>query len=305
MLLTLALALLALVLGLPAGLVLFGFAARAMWTGVRLPDPPPGVAADRRLRSALWLLCLEWWATLRVAASWPLGLVNRPVPERLPGPGQRPVLLLPGYGLTRSSLGPLARTLRRAGLVAVSSWTPPLLAPARRVATRMSARIRSVSERTGDRRVDVVGFGASGVLLGEVLASDPDCPIGRVVALGAPHRGSPMAVYWPGPGAPDLLPDRPALAYWSELLATDLREPLDGPDDGEDAPRWVCVNSADDPWIPPECGLPPDGATEVLLFRAGHLRLLHAASARDAVVDALLPGRRAAEEEPAPREVLS
>ena len=295
MLPTLALLLL-LALGLPAALVVFGFAARAMWTGLRLPDPPPGVAPDHRLRAALWLMCLEWSSTLRVFAVWPLGLLNRAAPGALPGPGQRPVLLLPGYGLTRSSLGPLARGLRRAGLSAVSTWTPPLLAPSRRAATRMAARIRAVSERAGDRRVDLVAFGTSGVLLGEVLASDPDCPIGRVVSLGAPHRGSPMAVYWPGPGAPDLLPDRPALGYWSELLGAALGEPLIGVD-ADDAPRWVCIDSADDPWIPPECGLPPQGASEVLLFRCGHLRLLHAPAAREAVLDALIPGRVSA---PAP-----
>ena len=112
MLVPLALLLVALGLGLPAALVVFGFVARAMWTGVRLPDPPPEVAADRRLRSGLWLIGLEWWSTLRVAAVWPLGLVNRGAPSALPGPGQRPVLLLPGYGLTRSTLGALQRALQ-------------------------------------------------------------------------------------------------------------------------------------------------------------------------------------------------
>lgn len=301
MLLSLALLLLALGLGLPAALVGFGFAARAMWTGVRLPDPPPDLAADRRLRAGLWLMCLEWWSTLRVAAAWPLGLANRGAPETPPGPGQRPVLLLPGYGLTRSTLGSLRRGLLKAGLSAVSSWTPPLLAPPRRVATRLTARIRSVSEQAGERPVDVVAFGASGVLLGEVLAADPDCPIGRVVALGSPHRGSPMSVYWPGPGAPDLLPDRPSLGYWNELLATTLGEPLTGPD-ADDAPRWVCVTSADDPWIPPECGLAPQGATEILLHRTGHLRLLHARAAREAVVAALLPRPVKEPDEPAEQE---
>ena len=285
---SLALLLLVLGFGLPLALVAFGYVARAMWTGVRLPDPPPHVAADRRLRAGLWLMCLEWWSTLRVAAVWPLGLFNRGAPQGLPGPGQRPVLLLPGYGLTRSTLGSLQRGLRRSGLSAVSTWTPPLLGTPRRVAARMQARIRSVSEQAGDRRVDVVAFGASGVLLGEVLATDSDCPLGRVVALGSPHRGSPMSVYWPGPGAPDLLPDRPALGYWAELLATTLGEPLTG-SDADGRPRWVCITSTDDPWIPPPFGDAPPGAEQIFVHRTGHLHLLHARAAREAVLFALLP----------------
>jgi hypothetical protein len=281
--------LLALAATTPALLVAFGFAMRALWTGARLPPPPPDVPADARLRAALGVFALEWLATVRVIVTWPLGLSN-PRTEEVELPrAVRPVLLLPGYGLTRSSMWPLGRFLAGAGVVAVSSWTPPLLAEPRRMASRLVSRLRAISEAAGDLPVDVVAFGASGVLLGEALASDPSCPLGRVIALGTPHRGSPMNVYWPGPGAPALLPDRPALIYWNEVLADTLSVPLPGAvDDG--GPRWVSVRSAEDPWVPGVCGEVPIGAVEVLVHRTGHLRLLHAADSFAAVRDALRPG---------------
>lgn len=275
---------LAVLLAAPAALVSLGFLARALWTGVRLPDPPPGVAGGKRLRSALGLFLLEWLSTLRVILTWPAGLVTLPAPSGAPPEGQRPVLLLPGYGQTSASLGPLRRFLRRSGLVSVSALTPPLLAPPRRVASRVLARVRALSEGALGLPVDVVGFGASGVLVGEVLAADPSCPLGRVVALGSPHRGSPAGVLWPGPGAPDLLPDRPALACWSELLSVALAPPLPG---GVEGPRWVCIRSADDPWIPPDLGSAPPGSVEVVVVHAGHLRLLHDRAAFEAVSSAL------------------
>lgn len=272
-----------------------GFAARALYTGVRLPDPPPTVSVDRRGRAALSLAAREWLSTARVALTWPLGLLNGSAPELLSPDGSRPVLLLPGYGLTRASLWPLQGWLRQRG-AEVCSWTPPLFAPPRHAAARLGSRLRAVSAGAGNQPVDVVAFGGSGLLVAEVLAGDPDCPIGRLVALGTPWRGAPGSVYLPGAGAVALLPHRPEVAYWNDVLARAASAPLaatDGSGAPDPTPRQISIRSSDDLWVPPELGGPPDGGVEHLLHGAGHLHLLHHAEAREAVLAALRPHQTA------------
>lgn len=288
----------ALVLTLPIGAVVFGYTMRALWTGVRLPPPAPGSPTDRALRQATAAAFKEWMSTLVVLVTWPLGLVNSRSSGDPPPLPARPLLILPGYGLTRASTWSLQRWLAKEGVAAVSSWTPPLFSTPRRAAARLVSRLRAISQGASDRPVDVVAFGASGLLLGEALAADSECPLGRLVTLGTAHRGSPMAIFLPGPGAPALLPDRPDLVYWRELLTTTLSHPLPRLPDGSEPPdahdpRWVSIRSADDPWVPPPCGEAPDGALEAVLHGAGHLHLLHSARARTAVLTALRSPRAA------------
>ncbi len=274
--------LLLVVLATPALVVELGFLTHALWTGVRLPDPPPDAKPDRRWAHAARLFGREWLSTLRVLLAWPLGLGNgKPrLDERT---DRRPLLLVPGYGLTRSSLWPLQNYLAGHRIVA-DAWTPPLFAPPRTAAARLVVRLRALSEAAADRPVDVVAFGGGGLLLGEALAADPEVPLGRVVSLGTPWKGSPASVFWPGGGAPPMLPHRPDLTYWNELLDTVLGQPIDGVED-----RRVAITSAADLWVPAPFNAAPDGVKEVRLHGVGHLHLLHAPSAAEAVREALTP----------------
>jgi hypothetical protein len=289
-------AILLLALGLPPLLVALGFFGRALWTGTRLPDPPAGTAADRRVPAALVAFLAESAATATVLLLWLPGLLPWPG-GRLPGPlpqGRRPVLLLPGYGMTCGVLWPLARRLRRAGLDAVLSWAPAPLSDIPSAAARLGLHLRHVSSSAVGERVDVVAFGASALLLAESLALDPDLPLGRLVCVAAPWRGSPMSVFWPGPGAPPLLPDRPQLQYWREILHEVLARPLlprSGAAPGPDAlaARWVAVTACDDPWVPGSSGDVPDGSAAVIVPLCGHLRLLLSPVAAAAVARALRP----------------
>lgn len=283
------------VLGLPAAATALGFVSRALWTGVRLPDPPPDAKPDQRLRFALRLAMREWLSSVLLVVSWPLGLGNaKPTVDE--SSDRRPLLLIPGYGQTRASMRPLQRALA-AHKIHADRWTPPLFTPPRQAAARLVERLRALSEAASERRVDVVAFGGGALLVGEALAADPEIPIGRLVGLGAPWRGSPAAVFWPGGGAPPMLPDRPDLTYWNELMDTVLGRPLGAhPDRTEPEPievRRVSITSVDDLWVPPPFNKAPAGVLELRLHGLGHLHLLLSDEAHDAVVAALDPELKA------------
>jgi len=278
-------------LGIPAAGTLMGFVSRALWTGVRLPDPPPEAKPDQRLRFALRLGFREWRSILGVLAGWPLGLRNvKPTID--PGSDRRPLLLVPGYGFTRDSMRPLQRFLATRGIHS-DRWSPPLFAPPRQAAARLVERLRALSELAADQRVDIVAFGGGGLLVGEALAADPEIPVGRLVGVGTPWRGSPAAVFWPGAGAAAMLPDRPDLTYWNELLDTVLGRPLPpNPDRTDPNPievRRIAITSVDDLFVPPPLNRAPDGVPEIRLHGVGHVHLLHSRDAHEAIARALAP----------------
>ena len=95
-------------------------------------------------------------------------------------------------------------------------------------------------------------------------------------------------LFWPGGGASAMLPDRPDLTYWNELLDTVLGQPLaPNPDRTVDPDamevRRVAIVSEHDLWIPPPFHRAPAGLPEVRLFGLGHLHPLHPRHAPDAV----------------------
>jgi len=103
------------------------------------------------------------------------------------------VVLLHGLGRTRIAMQLLARRLDRAGFetecVAYSSRRLSL-AEATEAAVRAVARLA--------RRWDVVhlvGHSLGGVLAAAVATGRPELPVGRVVMIGAPMRGSGLAAW--------------------------------------------------------------------------------------------------------------
>ncbi len=82
-----------------------------------------------------------------------------PVDQALPGP----VLLVPGYGGSTASLGPLASSLRSAGRdVTVVQLPDQALADLQGQADELAAVAARVLARTGAASVDVVGYSAGG-----------------------------------------------------------------------------------------------------------------------------------------------
>lgn len=105
-------------------------------------------------------------------------------PDAAPGP---PVFLLHGLGRTPASMQPLAWRLRRAGLPVRTCGYP---------STRMSlaaavAYLRDAIRRAAAGPVDLVGHSLGGLIAALLLGGD--IGVRRVVQIGAPNLGSPLA----------------------------------------------------------------------------------------------------------------
>jgi triacylglycerol lipase len=114
----------------------------------------------------------------------------RAVPQGRPGP----VLLVPGYGGSTSSLAVLAGRLRQQGkdaqVVSLPGNAEGDLAAQARV---LAEAARAALARTGASSVDVVGYSAGGVVARLWLSQDQNAAVRRVVTLGSPQHGTQLA----------------------------------------------------------------------------------------------------------------
>jgi triacylglycerol lipase len=187
-----------------------------------------------------------------------------PAPAAAPAAPAReqpgPVLLLPGYGGSTSSLERLAATLRaRTGrdvrvVRAVGNGTGDLTAQAKAVASTVSTLIRG-----GAPSVDVVGYSAGGVVARIWAARYGGATQARrVITLGTPHQGTEVAEV-----AQELAPDRCPTACRQLAPDSDLLREL--PQGAVPGPAWVSLwTSRDDVVTPPSSGR-LQGAVDVQL----------------------------------------
>jgi pimeloyl-ACP methyl ester carboxylesterase len=101
------------------------------------------------------------------------------------------VAVMHGLGRTRAAMELLARRLRRAGFEAVCIAYPSRRLGVAEAAEVVAARIADVAR--GWDVVHLVGHSMGGVIAATVAASHPEIPVGRVVTIGAPMRGSGLA----------------------------------------------------------------------------------------------------------------
>lgn len=116
---------------------------------------------------------------------------TRPVDQSKPGP----VLLVPGYGGSTSSLSLLAGRLRAAGrdaqVVSLQGNAQGDLTEQARV---LSSAAEAARQRTGAASVDVVGYSAGGVVARIWLKNlDGASVVRRLVTLGSPQHGTALA----------------------------------------------------------------------------------------------------------------
>src|SRR4029453_9569527 len=97
------------------------------------------------------------------------GTGPRGAPEAVRRAGEVPVLVVPGYNGTATSVGTLAARLRAAGREVEGVELPDR--GTRDLRTAAEALGRAV-DRTGAARVDLVGYSAGGVVI-RVLLADP------------------------------------------------------------------------------------------------------------------------------------
>ena len=165
---------------------------------------------------------------------------------------QGPVLLVPGYGGSTTSLEVLATALRTAGRDArvvspAGSGTEDL----RVQAETLDRAVRAALDETGAPSVDVIGYSAGGVVVRLWVAElGGDAVTRRVVTLASPHHGSDLAGL-----AGDLAPDACPVACQQLVPDSDLLRDLNGDDETPPGPRWVALWTTDDKTVvPPESG---------------------------------------------------
>ncbi|WP_138735597.1 lipase family alpha/beta hydrolase [Modestobacter excelsi] len=160
-----------------------------------------------------------------------------------------PVLLVPGYGGSTSSLRPLADRLTAAGrdatVVAVpGDGTGDLTASADALGTAVDEALA----RTGARSVDVVGYSAGGVIARIWAADGGADQARRVLTLGSPHHGTTLADLAAGILPADCPEGCQQLTTDSALLAG-----LNAGDETPAGPSWVSVwTTADETVTPPD-----------------------------------------------------
>jgi triacylglycerol lipase len=242
------------------------------------------VSPRRRVLAGVAALVLVLAAGVAAVAALG-GPGRRGAPEAVRPLGEVPVLVVPGYNGTATSVGTLAARLRAAGREVEVVELPDR--GTRDLRTSARALGRAV-DRTGAARVDLVGYSAGGVVI-RVLLADPARALRtrRVVLLGTPNHGTELA----GAAAaldPGMCGSVCQLAPGSGLLAE-----LNRGDETPPGPRFFSIWTAGDQTVVPPATASLDGATNIRVqdvcpsARLGHGDLVTSPLALGLVVEAL------------------
>ncbi len=161
-----------------------------------------------------------------------------------------PVLLVPGYGGSTSSLDELAAALRRTGRdVSVVRLPDHGTGDLRRQAQVLGDAASAAIRRTGSPSVDVVGYSAGGVVARLWVRDDGGGNLARrVVSLGSPQHGTDVAAL-----ATDLTSESCPVACQQLATDSDLLRGLNAGDETPAGPAWVSIWTTDDKTVvPPE-----------------------------------------------------
>jgi triacylglycerol esterase/lipase EstA (alpha/beta hydrolase family) len=207
--------------------------------------------ARRRLVLALLALVVVAAAAVVVAVVVPAvdGGTSTTAVDQGDPPG--PVLLVPGYGGSTSTLQVLADRLTAAGRDATvvpvpGNGTGDLHDSADVLATAVDDAL----DRTGAGGVDVVGYSAGGVVARLWAADGGADQARRIVTLGSPHHGTTVADL-----AARFAPAECPAGCQQLSTGSDLLAELNARDETPDGPTWVSIWTTTD-----ETVTPPDSA---------------------------------------------
>lgn len=224
------------------------------------PDPLP---AGPVARGMLW----ESLSLTLLVATYPLRLIHDTSPARSRRQGQRPVILVHGYGGNSANFLWMQWRLRRWGFsnVYAVSYTPPHI-DCRKLAAQVVDHVERVLKVTEADKADIVCHSMGGPLtryaLKELgLAGRVD----KVISLGSPHRGTRIAAIFAARGAAG------QLRYNSSFV-----ESLGRGGDCPGGARFYCLYSTMDNFVLPEITATLDDAEKnVHLPFLGHCTLLY------------------------------
>lgn len=180
------------------------------------------------------------------------------VPQDRPGP----VLLVPGYGGSTTSLQVLADALTADGRDArVVKPTGTGTQDLREQADHLGTVVNDVLAETGAPSVDLVGYSAGGVVVRIYVADlGGGSHVRRAVTLASPHHGTDLASLAGALGSTACPTACQQLAPDSDLLRH-----LNAGDETPPGPDWVALWTDDDATVvPPDSGS-LDGALDLSL----------------------------------------
>ncbi|SES79075.1 esterase/lipase family protein [Geodermatophilus poikilotrophus] len=206
--------------------------------------------------------------------------VSPPVATRLHGLRHvTPVVLVHGYGGTRSTWSPLERRLQEAGVSHLHTLTYSPFAPCvPEIARSLVRECRRAMARAGTDRVHLVGHSLGGVVVRfavQELGLEPH--VATAVTVASPHGGTPAALLARGTLVASLRPGSPLLAQLRRQART------------SDV-RWVSYYSDADLVVRPRSSRldePSLGASNVLVPGTGHLGIVRSPVFLASVVDLL------------------
>ncbi len=208
--------------------------------------------ARRRLVIALAALVLVLAAALGIAAAYTAESNVEPVAQDQLGP----VLLVPGYGGSTTSLEVLAAALEADGRETAIVAPPGDGRGDLREQAEGLAEIADQAIEDGAPSVDVVGYSAGGVVARVWVAElGGDSIARRVVTLASPHHGTQLAGL-----AGDLAPDACPVGCQQLAPGSDLLRSLNADDETPPGPAWIALWTTDDQTVVPPSSGELDGA---------------------------------------------
>jgi len=234
----------------------------------------PGYPANPGRR--LWLIVQDYLAYLfSFFLVIPFERLWMPA-DRLDRGNGRVVLLVHGYGCSRGVWWLLRRRLEAAGCTVASvSLFPPFTSMGKLV-PQLRERIDAVCQKSGARRVTLVGHSMGGLICRSYLARHGNEKVQALITLATPNAGSELARYGIGQNAREMQPD----SLW-------LRD-MQGEKTG--VPTIALRNPADN-YVMPQDNQRLSGAHNIDLPPVGHLAMLYHPAVGEIIVDACTQGR--------------
>lgn len=233
----------------------FWMNATTWFFGMKFASPAPALGFGKRFR----IMAGEYFAfLLTFLFVIPFERLWMPA-DRLPG-GQKPILLVHGYGCSRGVWWLLRRRLEAAGhSVATVSLAPPYTSMGKLVPI-LNQRIEEVCAESGSKQVTLVAHSMGGLICRSYLARHGIERVDRLFTLATPHAGSLLSKIGFGQNSREMTPG----SLWLRDMA---HEPIKIP--------AVSLRNAYDNYVMPQDNQRLAGARDVELPPVGHIAMLY------------------------------
>jgi triacylglycerol lipase len=179
-------------------------------------------------------------------------------------PATRPVLLVHGFGGTKSSWYFVERALAAKGLTVDAISYTSFGTSVERLADRLAVEVERMLSQTGADKVHLIGHSLGGVVIAQAIASGRLAgKVDTIVTLGAPFGGSPWARLVPFGAIVQAL--RSGSPLLRRLASTPVPEGV----------RWLAITATLDVVVPGVRSVPAHAEVEtVSISGVGHLGML-------------------------------